>query len=221
MSPARATHYRQWSLQPLCDGCGYTMLGPGSGTVTSKNYPGTYPNHTWCEWQIQMSPGNNILLKFGDFDLQQCASDYLRIFKGISHSMTEYGPPLPLPYLNLPDSNEMTIQFKSGSHISGRGFLISYSTSNHPDLITCLDKGNHYDEPRYSKYCPAGCKTVIGDVSGDAAKGYRHVNSWQRSCDLLHYSCYSCDAQTNLLVLFLQRQDFHVLIYKMSEFVFY
>ncbi|XP_067881633.1 discoidin, CUB and LCCL domain-containing protein 1 isoform X3 [Heterodontus francisci] len=157
------------------------LLGPGSGTLTSKNYPGTYPNHTWCEWQIQVPEGKKIFLKFGDLDLQQCTSDYLKIFKGTSSSMTEYGT--YCGHLNSVsseihlDSNEMSIQFKSGSHISGRGFLLSYATSSYPDLITCLDKGNHYDEPQFSKNCPAGCKAVIGEVSGDFSQGYRHTSA--------------------------------------------
>ncbi|XP_067840786.1 discoidin, CUB and LCCL domain-containing protein 1 [Heptranchias perlo] len=163
------------------DGCGHMLLGPGSGTLTSRNYPGTYPNHTWCEWQIQVPQGKKILLKFGDLDLQQCTSDYLKIFKGTSSSMTEYGTYCGnlnsiSREIHL-DSNEMSIQFKSGSHISGRGFLLSYTTSSHPDLITCLDKGNHYDEPQYSKNCPAGCKAVIGEVSGDFSQGYRHTSA--------------------------------------------
>ncbi|XP_067881625.1 discoidin, CUB and LCCL domain-containing protein 1 isoform X1 [Heterodontus francisci] len=163
------------------DGCGHMLLGPGSGTLTSKNYPGTYPNHTWCEWQIQVPEGKKIFLKFGDLDLQQCTSDYLKIFKGTSSSMTEYGT--YCGHLNSVsseihlDSNEMSIQFKSGSHISGRGFLLSYATSSYPDLITCLDKGNHYDEPQFSKNCPAGCKAVIGEVSGDFSQGYRHTSA--------------------------------------------
>ncbi|XP_067881631.1 discoidin, CUB and LCCL domain-containing protein 1 isoform X2 [Heterodontus francisci] len=166
---------------PHSDGCGHMLLGPGSGTLTSKNYPGTYPNHTWCEWQIQVPEGKKIFLKFGDLDLQQCTSDYLKIFKGTSSSMTEYGT--YCGHLNSVsseihlDSNEMSIQFKSGSHISGRGFLLSYATSSYPDLITCLDKGNHYDEPQFSKNCPAGCKAVIGEVSGDFSQGYRHTSA--------------------------------------------
>ncbi|XP_078069828.1 discoidin, CUB and LCCL domain-containing protein 1 [Mustelus asterias] len=163
------------------DGCGHMLLGPGSGTLTSRNYPGTYPNHTWCEWQIQVPEGKKIFLKFGDLDLQQCISDYLKIFKRTSSSVTEYGT--YCGNLNSisreihTDSNEISIQFKSGSHISGRGFLLSYTTSNHPDLITCLDKGNHYNEPQFSKNCPAGCKAVIGDVSGDFFQGYRHTSA--------------------------------------------
>ena len=28
----------------------------------------------------------------------------------------------------------------------------------------------------YRKYCPAGCRAVAGDVSGDVSQGYRHVS---------------------------------------------
>ncbi|XP_048387074.1 discoidin, CUB and LCCL domain-containing protein 1 isoform X2 [Stegostoma tigrinum] len=162
------------------NGCGHTLLGPDSGTLASRNYPGTYPNHTSCEWQIQVPEGKNIFVKFGDLDLQ-CTSDYLKIFKKISSSITEHGT--YCGSLNSDsreihiDSNEMSIQFKSGSHISGRGFLLSYAASSHPDLITCLDKGNHYDEPQFSKNCPAGCKAVVGEVSGDFSQGYRHTSA--------------------------------------------
>ncbi|XP_072369623.1 discoidin, CUB and LCCL domain-containing protein 2 isoform X3 [Scyliorhinus torazame] len=61
----------------------------------------------------------------------------------------------------------------SGTHVSGRGFLASYSTSNESDLITCLDKGSHFTEPEFSKYCPAGCLTPFGDISGTIPHGYR------------------------------------------------
>ncbi|XP_038655596.1 discoidin, CUB and LCCL domain-containing protein 1 isoform X2 [Scyliorhinus canicula] len=163
------------------DGCGHMLLGPGSGTLTSRNYPGTYPNHTSCEWEIQVTEGKKIFLKFGDLDLQQCFSDYLKIFKRTSSSVTEHGTYCGnLNSISREihiDSNEIRIQFKSGSHISGRGFLLSYTTSNYPDLITCLDKGNHYNEPRFSKNCPAGCKAVIGEVSGDFSQGYRHTSA--------------------------------------------
>lgn len=30
------------------------------------------------------------------------------------------------------NSSEVTVQFRSGSHISGRGFLLAYSSSDHP-----------------------------------------------------------------------------------------
>ncbi|XP_017595444.1 PREDICTED: discoidin, CUB and LCCL domain-containing protein 2 isoform X4 [Corvus brachyrhynchos] len=62
------------------NGCGHTLLTPHSGTLSSKNYPGTYPNHTVCCWQLQAPPGTSLLLAFGDVDLESsehCAHSFL------------------------------------------------------------------------------------------------------------------------------------------------
>lgn len=54
----------------LGDGCGHTILRPMSGTVASRNYPGTYPNHTQCAWSLKVPTGYTLNLTFGDFDLE-------------------------------------------------------------------------------------------------------------------------------------------------------
>lgn len=62
------------------DGCGHTLLTPYSGTLSSKNYPGTYPNHTACRWRLHAPPGTSLLLAFGDVDLEpseRCAHSSL------------------------------------------------------------------------------------------------------------------------------------------------
>ncbi|KAJ6663403.1 hypothetical protein lerEdw1_009482 [Lerista edwardsae] len=62
------------------DGCGHTVLTPYSGTLTSKNYPGTYPNFTSCEWKIRVALGSFLSLTFGDMDIEaseQCKSGFL------------------------------------------------------------------------------------------------------------------------------------------------
>ncbi|KAM8770120.1 discoidin, CUB and LCCL domain-containing protein 2 isoform 2-T2 [Rhynchonycteris naso] len=74
------------------DGCGHTVLGPESGTLTSINYPHTYPNSTVCEWEIRVKMGERVHIKFGDFDIEDsdsCHFNYLRIYNGIGMSRTE------------------------------------------------------------------------------------------------------------------------------------
>ncbi|XP_030059915.1 discoidin, CUB and LCCL domain-containing protein 2 isoform X2 [Microcaecilia unicolor] len=165
------------------DGCGHTVMGPESGTLTSKNYPQTYPNSTVCEWEIRVKPGERIQLRFGDFDIEDfdsCHFSYLRIYNGIGSSRTEI-----VKYCGLAhwenviesDRNEVTVQFMSGIHTSGRGFLLSYSTTDKSDLITCLEKASRFSEPEYSKYCPAGCLMPFGEVSGTIPHGYRDSSS--------------------------------------------
>uniref|UniRef100_A0A673Y2N1 Discoidin, CUB and LCCL domain containing 1 n=1 Tax=Salmo trutta TaxID=8032 RepID=A0A673Y2N1_SALTR len=153
-----------------------------SGVLSSKSYPGTYPNNTWCEWKIQVPEGNSLVIRFGDLDVEarDCQSDYVKVLKGGYGGEHVYGTFCgslkSYPREMHTDSNEVIVQFRSGRHISGRGFLLSYSTGDNRDLLTCLDKGSHFSDLKYRKYCPAGCKAVAGDISGDISQGYRHTS---------------------------------------------
>ncbi|KAL1787191.1 discoidin, CUB and LCCL domain-containing protein 2 isoform X2 [Sigmodon hispidus] len=116
------------------DGCGHTVLGPESGTLTSINYPHTYPNSTVCEWEIRVKMGERIRIKFGDFDIEDsdsCHLNYLKIFNGIGVSRTEIGKycglGLPMNQSIESKGSEITVLFMSGIHTTGRGFLASYS----------------------------------------------------------------------------------------------
>lgn len=53
------------------DGCGHTILSSMSGTVASRNFPGTYPNYTQCVWRLKVPTGHTLQLTFGDFDLER------------------------------------------------------------------------------------------------------------------------------------------------------
>ncbi|KAK0677864.1 DCBD2 protein, partial [Pygoscelis papua] len=166
------------------DGCGHTVLGPESGTLASINYPQTSPNSTVCEWEIRVKPGQRIQLKFGDFDIDDsdsCHSSYLRVHNGIGPTRTEIGKYCGFGFqmggLITSKSNEVTVQFMSGTHTSGRGFLAAYSTTDKSDLITCLDNASHFSEPEFNKYCPAGCVIPFADISGTIPHGYRDSSS--------------------------------------------
>ncbi|XP_049714336.1 discoidin, CUB and LCCL domain-containing protein 2 isoform X2 [Elephas maximus indicus] len=162
------------------DGCGYTILGVESGTLTSINYPQTYPNSTVCEWEIRVKVGERVRIKFGDFDIEDsdsCHFNYLRIYNGIGVGRTEIGKycglGLQMNHTIESKSNEITVLFMSGIHVSGRGFLASYSVIDKQDLITCLDTASNFLEPEFSKYCPAGCLLPFAEISGTIPHGYR------------------------------------------------
>ncbi|XP_075817870.1 discoidin, CUB and LCCL domain-containing protein 2 isoform X3 [Microtus pennsylvanicus] len=162
------------------DGCGHTVLGPESGTLSSINYPYTYPNSTVCEWEIRVKMGKRIRIEFGDFDIEDsdsCHLNYLKIFNGIGVSRTEIGKYCGLS-LQMNGSieskgSEVTVLFMSGIHASGRGFLASYSVIDKQDLITCLDNITKISEPEFSKFCPAGCLLPFAEISGTIPHGYR------------------------------------------------
>ncbi|XP_042738068.1 discoidin, CUB and LCCL domain-containing protein 1 isoform X2 [Lagopus leucura] len=164
--------------EKMGDGCGHVVMYQDSGTLASKNYPGTYPNYTLCEKKIQVPQGKRLILKIGDLDIesQKCESSYLTILSSSTMHGPYCGNMMPVPKEIILDSNEATIHFESGSHISGRGFLLSYASSDHPDLITCLERANHYTKTEYSRYCPAGCRDIAGDISGNIEEGYRDTS---------------------------------------------
>ncbi|XP_068015091.1 discoidin, CUB and LCCL domain-containing protein 1-like isoform X1 [Melanerpes formicivorus] len=163
------------------DGCGHTLLTPHSGTLSSKNYPGTYPNHTACRWWLRAPPGTSLLLAFGDVDLEpseHCARSSLLLAD--PQAGTAYGPycknAVPATPLLVTNSSSVTVLFNSSSHRSGRGLLLSYATSQHPDLVSCLVRGTHYTQEHISVYCPAGCKDIEGDIWGNPSQGYRDTS---------------------------------------------
>ncbi|OXB60271.1 hypothetical protein ASZ78_011091, partial [Callipepla squamata] len=165
----------------LGDGCGHTVLTEQSGTLSSRNYPGTYPNHTACRWQLRAPPGTSLIVAFGDVDLEpseHCAHSSLLLAD--PESGTAYGPYCrnagPATPLLVTNSSAITILFNSTSHRSGRGLLLSYASSQHPDLISCLVRGTHFSQERVSVYCPAGCKDIEGDIWGNVKQGYRDTS---------------------------------------------
>ncbi|KAL0963463.1 hypothetical protein UPYG_G00306680 [Umbra pygmaea] len=161
------------------DGCGPSVLGPFSGTLSSLGYPDTYPNHTVCEWEINVPPGQRLHFRFADLDIEDfnCQVNYLRIHDGVGLQRSEIvkfcGLDLKVPDLIQSSGNQATVQFMSGTHHSGRGFFLAYSTTEHADVITCLHKGVDFREAEFSRYCPAGCLTSPGDLSGTVPHGYR------------------------------------------------
>ncbi|XP_074514923.1 discoidin, CUB and LCCL domain-containing protein 2 [Sebastes fasciatus] len=163
------------------DGCGPSVLGPSSGTLSSLGYPRTYPNNTVCEWEISVPRGNKVHFRFAELDIEDsnCQVNYLCLYNGIGPERSKMrgakycGLGLKVKELISSTGNQVTVQFMSGNHHAGRGFYLSYSTTEHTDLITCLDKGTDFPEAEFSKYCPAGCLTSTEEISGTIPNGYR------------------------------------------------
>lgn len=66
--------HNRHSFCPSGNGCGYTLLGAESGTLSSQNYPGTYPSNIWCKWRLRVPEGRTLRLLFGDFDVESSPS---------------------------------------------------------------------------------------------------------------------------------------------------
>uniref|UniRef100_A0A3B3XS39 Discoidin, CUB and LCCL domain containing 2 n=1 Tax=Poecilia mexicana TaxID=48701 RepID=A0A3B3XS39_9TELE len=73
------------------DGCGPSVLGPSSGTLSSLDNPRTHPSDTVCEWEITVPRGKRIHFRFALLDLgdSDCQVNYLRLYNGIGSKKTE------------------------------------------------------------------------------------------------------------------------------------
>ncbi|XP_077157273.1 discoidin, CUB and LCCL domain-containing protein 1 isoform X2 [Paroedura picta] len=55
--------------------------------------------------------------------------------------------------------------------------MATVRSRNHGNnLITCLERANNRVETEYSRYCPAGCREIAGDISGNVVEGYRDTS---------------------------------------------
>ncbi|NXA43070.1 DCBD1 protein, partial [Eudromia elegans] len=169
------------------DGCGHTVLGPQSGTLSSRNYPGTYPNHTRCRWRLRAPPGASLLLAVADVDVEAaegCAGGSLLLAepaRGVAHGPYCRGAHPGTPLL-VTNASAITVLFNSSSHRSGRGVLLSYATSEHPGEGAAWGPLGPPGPPfgpchvPRSVYCPAGCKGIAGDIWGNERQGYRDTS---------------------------------------------
>ncbi|MBN3313300.1 CDCP2 protein, partial [Atractosteus spatula] len=66
------------------DVCGGVLTGL-SGTISSPDYPDSYPNNAECSWTVRVSNRTVVSLVFLDFQLEnneQCGFDYVAVFDG-------------------------------------------------------------------------------------------------------------------------------------------
>lgn len=75
-------------------GCGGTLYGD-SGSFTSPGYPGTYPNHTHCEWTIIAPSERLVTISFYFISIDDpgdCVQNYLILFDGPDINSPSSGP---------------------------------------------------------------------------------------------------------------------------------
>ncbi|NXG64368.1 DCBD1 protein, partial [Hemiprocne comata] len=153
------------------DGCGHTLLTPQSGTLSSKNYPGTYPNHTASPLALVRAEAGEVTSWGPGPQCPPVPSMSLSLLAGPYCRNT-----VPATPLLVTNSSTVTVLFNSTSHRSGRGLLLSYATSEHPEGSWV---GGSPDLPPTvcsSVYCPAGCKDIDGDIWGNPSQGYRDTS---------------------------------------------
>ncbi|XP_050497170.1 cubilin-like [Diabrotica virgifera virgifera] len=113
-------------------GCG-GILKKNSGTITSPNYPYSYPPSVICEWRIEVDFGQSIEIEFHEIDVEKdtsCDFDSVSVYNGIDDTYNLLATICRQKRTSIISStgNYMFVKFKSDYSYHGKGFTANYTT---------------------------------------------------------------------------------------------
>ncbi|KAH8261248.1 hypothetical protein KR044_005812, partial [Drosophila immigrans] len=109
--------------------CGGTIKS-ARGTLSSPNYPDSYPANVECEWQSNLRPGNAFELRFEAMDIaksEHCNIDFLEVRAGILGPLLGLYCDNVLPVEPLTLRSDFWVKFRSQSGSSGKGFKLRWN----------------------------------------------------------------------------------------------
>ncbi|XP_071499338.1 blastula protease 10-like [Diadema antillarum] len=106
-----------------------------SGSFTSPEYPGEYPNNRDCKYSITVEPGFVINVTFVDFQLEfhhACEYDFVEVYDELlgPASSRRYCGPLA-PFSVMSETNDVLVEFHSDTSARFRGFTAEYVAVPH------------------------------------------------------------------------------------------
>uniref|UniRef100_A0A8C4Q5G3 Uncharacterized protein n=1 Tax=Eptatretus burgeri TaxID=7764 RepID=A0A8C4Q5G3_EPTBU len=131
---------RRWNFPPpICRAmCGGTLTGD-AGVILSPDFPGTYPNLIDCFWDIRLSEGRGVVLRFENFTMEQNAG-YLEVLArltGKNVTMRRFSGS-NTPETVLSTTHHTILHLHSDSSQEQQGFCIrydAYELQNCPDPL--------------------------------------------------------------------------------------
>ena len=118
---------------PTGQNCGNTFTAP-TGTLTSENYPSSYPINSDCSNVISVPGATSILIQFNDFEVE-AGFDYL--YYGLGNTPDVNAALDRLSGIILPD--DLTLQsgtvwflFKSDISVNGLGYSLNWTAQVDP-----------------------------------------------------------------------------------------
>ncbi|XP_073482521.1 mannan-binding lectin serine protease 1 isoform X2 [Aquarana catesbeiana] len=165
--------------------CSDNLYTQRSGTISSADYPNSYPKSSDCLYRIELEEGFVVNLQFDDsFDIEDhpevsCPYDYLKIKAG----KKEFGPTCgdKSPGRIETGSNSVQILFHSDGSGENGGWKLSYTVTG----VSCPD----LQEPSNGKIEPSQTKYTFKDQAVITCNpGYRvlkdnvEMDSFQIEC---------------------------------------
>ena len=104
-----------------------------SGFIFSPHYPSYYPPLSRCHWTINVPPGNNIKLRFLEFQLEDhpsCFNDFIEVHSGEGKTRNFLGRYCGqrFPAFLESSSNLMVITFVSNEKVTRSGLKLHYTS---------------------------------------------------------------------------------------------
>ncbi|XP_002030177.2 cubilin homolog [Drosophila sechellia] len=113
------------------------------GSLSSPNYPDSYPANIECVWSIETRPGNALEVTFEDMDIvrsDHCNDDFLEIRSGVKGPLLSLYCDKKLPETPLVVHSELWIKFRSRPGNTAGGFRLRW-TYVHNNEITSGTNG--------------------------------------------------------------------------------
>ena len=117
--------------------CGEDFHDISSGSISSPNYPQTYPSSSYCVWHIDAKAGKQVDFTFNHMDLEDCsdcACDYIELRDGPDESSPviakKCGNSLPGGEF-VSTGEQMTVIFRSDGRDNFIGFDATFDELKH------------------------------------------------------------------------------------------
>ena len=114
-----------------------TQITTPETTITSPNYPNSYPNSQDCKTVIQFAQGQRVSVEFLNFDIEshdRCTWDWLEIRDGSTSSANPLGSKMcgnQLPATFTSSGNSIWFRFHSDASVIKRGFRFRVTIGKH------------------------------------------------------------------------------------------
>ncbi|XP_017055443.1 cubilin homolog [Drosophila ficusphila] len=147
-----------FQLDYRIDGCMEELRG-GSGSFSSPNHPGMYPNNMECYWLIHVEQDHSVELTIFDLDLEEsvnCTKDALTVSSHqntVANHERHCGATAKLVLTS--SGHKMHVRFISDDSHNGKGFVASYKSVKSTCGGKISGQNGAIESPNYPKRYPS------------------------------------------------------------------
>ncbi|XP_017135474.1 cubilin homolog isoform X2 [Drosophila miranda] len=138
------------SLENTCGG--NISLSSARGSLSSPNYPDSYPANVECLWRVGVNAGNSLAVTFDALNIvpsEHCNEDFLEMRSGVDERLLGLYCDRKMPEQPLVIRSQLWLKFRSMPGNSADGFKLHWSYV-HDNEITSETNGTIESPPIFS-----------------------------------------------------------------------